>query len=608
MRHTATILIGQELKPFTAHLGKYVFKYGEAKASSYFTAMCWQFDEGKTEIKKAVRDGGSSQTFVSTMEDVYNTKLSEVKTLTANNRDLDIQHFFKDLHQSTVTINNPGDSNSLLLTLVVPLYNEKACEEAMRIISCTSAIQSYYTILVLGLCENLGTIISPDNFRDITAEEEEKKRTLQKQMLDKFAELRKEQNTLEQIVVMQNLNSEGFALNLDRDSLLRILGELALIFVEKYNTVFIQAGSFDREHPVTTLGLSVMNLDKYYFTNYLLRRAYLHIMEREEVTKEEVDLNKVASVANACLKKHKNLFNDFYSKEITPKLNKNVPQETIIAQTAEPLDKKFKEVFNDLSSYIQDPQYSLPEKQGILATLLGYDDAILKGNLFSDDQLTIDNLDEEVANYFIEANNACVLRIPAENPNEEDTIVPGPLGDLCADENGHVILPIDKLRSLRNEMLQATNYIREKNKELNEIEGMTHDAQISEKRLTENGFIIDGNVYHFDVKHEEVKFDETYVPKEIKEKSISLKEFFTEVKDQGRIGACTVFSISSIYEYIIKRYTDEHADLSESFVYFNVRHKDGQELEDTGSSFLDVIDSIGNQGFVRRSCIPTNIS
>ena len=35
-----------------------------------------------------------------------------------------------------------------------------------------------------------------------------------------------------------------------------------------------------------------MNLDKYYFENYLLRRAYLRIMEREDVPAKEVDLNK----------------------------------------------------------------------------------------------------------------------------------------------------------------------------------------------------------------------------------------------------------------------------------------------------------------------------
>ena len=596
MRHTAAILIGQDLKLFTARLGKYILKYGEADASSYFTSMTWSYEDGKTEIKKAVRDGVSTFDFVSTMKDLYNTKLEEIKTLTGTDRDLDIRHFFQELHQKTVTINKPGDSNSLLLSLVVPMYDAKACEETINIIGATSNIQSRYTIMVVGLCENLGSIISPEEFRNITADEEAKKKDVQKQMLKKFADLKLEQNTLEQIVIMQNTNSDGYALNLDQDSFHRILGELALICVEKYNTVFTQAGIFDREHLATALGLSVMNLDKYYFENYLLRRAYLRIMERENVTAEEVDLNKVAIIANTCLAKHKVFFSDFYEQSITPLWRKNTSQDTIIAQTAEPLNDKFKEVSNDFTSYILDPQYSLPEKQGILAMVLGYDDAFLKGNLFTDKQLTIDNLDEEVANHFIEANNACVSKIPSDNPEEEDTIIYGPLGDLCADAEGHVSLPIEKLQKLRNEIRQSTNYIREKSKELDEIDTMTQDAENSGKRLTEKGFVVDGNEYHFDIKHEELKFNETYEPKEIKDKSVSLKEYFTIVKDQGQIGACTVFAISSIYEYILKRNSDEEADLSESFVYYNVRHLEGKELEDTGSSFQDVIACIGEQG------------
>lgn len=604
MRHTATILIGQDLKLFTARLGKYILKYGEANASSYFTSITWTFEDGKTEIKKAVKDGISTFDFVSTMKDLYNTKLDEIETLTGADKSLDMQHFFQKLHQSSVTINNPGDSNSLLVSLVVPMYDTHACEEAINIIRATSNIQSRYTIMVVGLCENLGNIISPEDFRNITADEEAKKKTLQKEMLKKFADLKLEQNTLEQIVIIQNTNSDGYALNLDQDSFLRILGELALICVEKYNTVFTQAGIFDREHLATALGLSVMNLDKYYFENYLLRRAYLRIMEREDVTAEEVDLNKVAVIANACLTKHKDFFTDFYEQSITPLWRKNTSQETIIAQTAKPLNDKFKQVTKDLTSYILDPRYSLPEKQGILAMILGYDDAFLKGNLFSDKQLTIDNLDEEVANYFIEANNACVRKEPAEDPDEEDTIIYGPLGDLCADEEGKVSLPIAKLQKLRNEIRQSTNYVREKSKELDEIDVMTRDAEDSGKRLTENGFVVDGNEYHFDIKHEELKFNETYEAKEIKEKSVNLKEFFTKVKDQGQIGACTVFAISSIYEYIIKRNTDEEADLSESFVYYNVRHLEGKELEDTGSSYQDVIASIGEQGICTEALHP----
>lgn len=605
MRHSASILIGQDMKQFAARLGTYILKYGEGDAPSYFTSMTWSFSEGKTEIKKAVRDGDFG--FVSTLQDMYDTKLEEIRTLTGADRALDLRHFFQDLHQGTVTINNPGDSNSLLLCLLVPLYDKEACEEAIKIVEATSSIQAHYTIMIVGLCENLGSIISPEVFRDITAEKEVEKKTAQKDMLQRFAELKLEQNTLEQIVVMQNTNSTGFALNLDQDSLLRIIGELSLICVEKYNTVFTQAGIFDREHLISALGLSVMNLDKFYFENYLLRRAYLRIMEREDVTAEEVDLNKVAIIANACLEKHKNLFSDFYGNTITPLWRKNVQQDSIIAQTAEQLDAKFEEVTRDLTSYIQDPQYSLPEKQAILAVILGYDDALLKGNLFSDKQLTLDNLDEEAANCFIDANNACVTKIESENPDEEDTIVYGPLGDLCADEEGYVTLPIEKLQTLRNEIRQSTNYIREKSKELEEIDVMKQDAVDSEKRLREDGFYFDDTLFRFDVSHEEVKFDETYQPEKVTEKSVDLREYFTKVKSQGEIGACSVFSIASIYEYLLKRNSQEDHDLSESFVYYNVRHKDGNELLDTGSSFQDVIMSIGEQGICKESLHPYSL-
>ena len=74
MRHTASILVGQDLKLFAARLGKYVLKYGEGNAPSYFMSLAWTYeDDGKTEIKKAVRDSGSATGFVSTMQDKYDT-------------------------------------------------------------------------------------------------------------------------------------------------------------------------------------------------------------------------------------------------------------------------------------------------------------------------------------------------------------------------------------------------------------------------------------------------------------------------------------------------------------------------------------------------------
>ena len=594
MRHTASILVGQDLKLFAARLGKYVLKYGEGNAPSYFMSLAWTYeDDGKTEIKKAVRDSGSATGFVSTMQDKYDTKLENESVLTGADRALEIQHFFQNLHQHTVTINNPGDSSSLLLTIFLPLYDRLACEEAQKIITATTAIQSRYTVVIVGLTEDLGSVISPETFRGITAEEEAEKKEIQKMMLLQFAKLKLQQNTLQQLVVIQNSNSNNFALNLDQDSFLRIIGELSLLFEEKYNILFPQAASFDQDHPVTAIGLSVMNLDKYFFEDYLLRRSYIHILEREDVTAEEVDLNKVALVANNCLKKHQTLFSNFYQSTVLPLRNANKDEDAVIATMAPQLKSKLKAVEDDLTEYINAPEYSLPEKKAILAMILGYDDPLLKGNLFTAKQLTIDNLDEEVANCFIEANNACIRK------DSDGDIIYGPLKD-----DGPVNLPLEELQKLRNDIRQSTNYIREKNKELEEIAGMTQDANESEKRLTENGFIVDGKLYRLDIKHEEAKFDETYQPAKITEKSVDLRKGFTKIKDQNQIGACTVFSLSSIFEYIIKQNTAKETNLSESFVYYNVRHAEGNDKEDTGSSFQDVIKSMGEYGICSEELHP----
>ncbi len=573
MRHTASILVGSGMKLLSKQLEEYVKKYGEADAPSYFTTIPWTHHD----------------------EDDSNEESTADKTLA-------IRHYFQKLHQTTVTINHPGDSNSMLLLLFLPLYDIEACQEAQQIVAATTEVNAHFTIMVVALTEDLGDMLEPELFNLLSAEEEQLMKDRQQTMLQQFTELKLQPNTLEQVVVMRNRNGENISLNLNQDSFVRIIGELSLLCVEKYNTIFTQMGTFDRQHPLTALGLSVMNLDKYYFEDYLLRRAYVNVLERERVADTEVDVNKVVNLTNRYLSKHQKLFSDFYQNKIEPLYRQGLSQEQIVERVSPTLKEELSEVTSDLTAFVNDPAYTLPEKQAILAVLLGYDDTMLKGNLYSDKQLSLDNLDEEVANFLININNACVRKEPIPN-SKEYTIIPGPI-TVCADEEGMVALPIEELQKLRNEMRQSTNYIREKNKQLEEIEAMVHDAEESKKRITEDGTVVDEQLYQLDAEHEEVRFQETYTPMKVTERSVDLRPDFTRIKDQGKIGACTVFAIASIFEFILKKNDGTQPDLSESFVYYNVREKQGNKKKDTGSSFQDVIDSIGKKGICKEALHP----
>ncbi|MGM9691734.1 MAG: C1 family peptidase [Alloprevotella sp.] len=602
MRHNVCIMLGEDMKTFVARTAKYIYKYGEGGAEDFCKVLSWVGNaDGSVTIKKAELDCPGGNVFVSTTRDQYATRLANDTVLSADDAPLRLRRYFSKLHQQTITVSNGGDSNRLLLSLYLPLYDEILFEQVLAIVEALNDIQQHYSLMVVGLCADLRCAVCPDYDEDGEQSTPRGTAEIEKACIERLARLRVENNHLEQAVILQNINAAGYALNLDAESLVRIMGELSLLAAEKYDTVFTPATEFDREHPLCSLGLSVMNLDKYYFANYLLRRAYLHLMKREDVAGEQVDLNRVAMVANELLQQHTSLFTDFYAKYAEPLVRQGVSHNAIVSKASPELAKELDGVAKHLSDFITQDKFSLPEKRALLAVILGYDDPFLHGYLFNQQQLTLDHLDADAANVFIDANNELVtVKIDDDGVKTGEH---GPLTD-CQDADGFVELPVKRLQQLRGDMREATNYIRQKSRELEDIGQMTDDAAQSEKLLTKDGFVVEGNVYRFDAEHQEAKFDESYQPRPVTEQSVDLREYFAPIKDQGQIGACTVFAVTSIFEYIIKKSTQNVPDLSESFVYYNVRRAKGEERTDTGSSFQDVIKSIGTEGICTEELHP----
>ena len=602
MRHNVCIMLGEDMKAFVARTAKYIYKYGEGGAEEFCKVLSWVGNaDGSVTIKKSELDCPGSNVFVSTTRDQYATRLADDSVLSADNAPLRLRRYFAKLHQQTITVNNGGDSNRLLLSLYLPLYDEKLFEQVLAIVEALNDIQQHYSLMVVGLCADLRSAVCPDYEEDGEQSAPRGTTEIEKTCIERLARLRIQNNHLEQAVILQNINAAGYALNLDAESLVRIVGELSLLAAEKYDTVFTPATEFDREHPLCSLGLAVMNLDKYYFANYLLRRAYLHLMKREDVAGEQVDLNRVAVVANELLQQHTSLFSDFYAKYAEPLVRQGVSHNAIVSKASPELAKELDAVARHLSDFITQDKFSLPEKRALLAVVLGYDDPFLHGYLFNQQQLTLDHLDADAAGVFIDANNTLVsIKIDDDGVK---TGGHGPLTD-CLDDDGFVELPVGRLQQLRGNMREATSYIRQKSRELEDIGQMADDAAQSEKLLTKDGFVVEGNVYRFDAEHQEARFDENYQPRPVTEQSVDLRHQFAPIKDQGQMGACTVFAVASIFEYILKKSTQRVPALSESFVYYNVRRAKGEERTDTGSSFQDVIKSIGTEGICTEELHP----
>ena len=584
MRHTAFLVLGTDSNNICADIKKYVMMYGEGNTDDYFQVINWNCQNGLHTAMFAQKEEANEQEFCSSIKDEFYIKLQNAEEMRTEE---EVAHFFSVLYDRTITIKNQGDCNSLHLTILLPLYNSEFYNEALLIMNSLDKIRQSFVVDIIGFSDDMAYLFSNENeLKDLPSNYKKNKETVLKNCegIKSF-----KSNSKHRFIMMQNHNSSGVSLDLNQDSIVGVLGEYALVCIENYNTIF-PISEESEENDVCAIGLSVLNLDKYYFIDYLLKKAYLKVLARENVTQKEVDINKVSQVAQNSLYGRTNFFSNFYNREVIPLIRTKKKEEDIIAEITPKLEKGIMVLSQEIQDFINKKDLSLPEKQASLAQILDTDDTLLKGYQYNKSQLTIDDCDSEVVNLFISENNKLIKREKDESGNE--IIIPSVLRSPC-DKDGNVYLPLEQLKDLRSKIKESTNYIREKSKELEELQNQSERDEKSKIRLTENGFSYGEQTYKLlDVI--EKPLQEDYEPNITPKNSVDLRQMFTEVKDQGRLGTCSVFSLVSIYEYILKKTKREH-DLSERFVYYNVLNDSGC-MNDEGSSLYGVVDSITKYG------------
>jgi len=600
MRHSAHLMFGGSSEQLLCGLKRYVQKYGNQGEVRYFNALlCSAKGQKKDEllIRIAQLKNTQEDRFVSDPEKQYEVELLSYCEIPDSNQDIYAQDFLSKIYNSAITINNPGDTEFMHLCIYLPAYDEDAWKSAECLIRAASQIPQDYTIdLFLWVAD---TAFLFERETEQLPLQIQKYTVLQQQLIGRMIEAKKNYaSTLAHIIIMQNCNSKGLSLSLNHETLTQIIGEFALLTISRYDHIFVKNAE-SSERPIQALGLSMLSLDPYFFVQYLLHRIYLYILKREQVMQTEVDINKVSAVVQKILVGNVNIFSTLYKEEVEPRLNDRIDQNTIITEIKPILDAKIDALTKDFQSYIDNPELSLPEKQTALAQLLEEDDALLVGYIFNKQQLTIHDCTTEILNLFIRENNALLEYTEPQaggieknhHPLEEFAV-------LSQDTKEPVSLPLGELKSLKNSIMGSTTYIRQKKEELQQISQLDKEQVECQKRLTEKGFVYRGKLYRLIGNNVvERPLAETYSPSsENKTHNIDLRLEFTSIKDQGEMGACTAFAIVSIYEYILKKNNQIDPDLSERYVYYNVRTTQNQEDEDCGSSYFDIIQTMGTEG------------
>lgn len=607
MTHNVHILLGNNAEQNMRLIYEYIIKnrteYADENGRNVmdFLQLLLVKDDG--EIVRARHDQEAD--FISGIEDGYVVGMDSVGAIDPKRKEYSLSRFFAKMFADTVNLQNPGD-RKLHIFLHVPVFEAKYWDLAKIIIGGVVDARIGSTIGVYLEAADLYHIY--DASEDKMYEYETSQKQVLTDALSYQKEFEKDNELPLAMIFMQNINEDGVSLNLNKHSYANLIGELALAVTLNYVEIFNNAfgASIKENGGFVGLGFSMLSFDRYYFVQYLLRRAYLYVLNREKVFVEDVDVNAVSNRVHKILSQNVNLFSDFYNNVVRTLLETGNTHEVVVEKITPELDKRLQELEQEFTSYIHDESLSLPEKRATLAQLLGQDDFLLKGEMFNKSQLILDDCQCEAMDVFIEANNK-LLDVPEDELGEDNRpIVSHAILSPTSPREPHPTarMIVDEMKRVMISTKQNSEYIRSTTDLLAKIEDHIGKSIESKKCLTQDGFIFNGITYRLLPDNIEKPLEETIeFPVRDLPTAVDLRQQFTPIKSQGPLGACTVFALTSIFEYILKKNNKENSDLSEHFVYYNVL-KNQSKLEEygkVGTSHYDVVKSIGTEGICLES-------
>ena len=552
MRHSIHILFGQGLVPLEQQMHSYVLKYGE-ELSPYFRSMRWGKENSENRAESISR--------------------------------------FSSLHQQTINLDNRGSHTSLHYCLYFPLYDSHAWDEVKKCIFILNAVERPIEIDLLGFGFDFAKIFAGESDEpDI----QQLKKVMSETMRQAIELRKKPGNNMAHFIVMQNSQSQGISLNLSMETLVKIVGEFAMLCVECYDEFF---GLTQPNSELQGLGISVLSLDKYYYVDYLLHKAFLYALEREGVRGvdeiERVDVVLATNRAHELLKDKVGLLSRFYDEEVKKRLNNRLSPEEIVQQITPLLKVRTGDLTGDFESFITDGGLTIPAKRAVFSALLGQDDELFDNTMFVEDPLIIDDIDTKALAVYVNANNALL-----NTEGQVDEAVLSPTGEAAHS-------PLPEIKKMRTRIIRTTGYIRKLEAEVEELTAQVDNIEEAHKSLIDGEFYVFGEQkFRLLPDVGEVPLQETYQSHAPKAESVDLRGQFTAIKNQGQQGSCTAHAMTAIYEYILKSNKARHADLSEAFLYYNARQRAGAQDEDRGCSYEAALESLVEQGVCEEQFMP----
>lgn len=461
----------------------------------------------------------------------------------------------------------------LYVFIHLPLYRKETFALAKTLCQAIQASDRPVNIDFVSYCDDIARFIEPNS-----KEEPEPAYESRQAIKDLYNELNysHQQN---KFIVIQNRSINGVSILNDdtaSDSLYDMVANLSLLFSAHYDDVFSLAQSSSRD--VMGIGFSSLYFDRYAFSEYLLKKVMIKAIDNQNVNNNQVDINKATDAANEILKNKDNILSKFLEKW----------------QGKEKENPDYDELRNEISGIWENAiNYfnscnDMTAKTAVLATLLSKTECkLFSSSLYSPIGTNFEDLYSEAIDKYI----------------EEDSIEFYKMGD------SKPINPIKELKNVNRKIVQSEVHIRSLEEQLNTYgEQIEKNKKVKECYIEDDFVIIGDNKYRMLPTVEEIPLEETYEAHQVTTESIDLRGNFSKIKHQGNQGSCLAFTLTSVFEYMMRFCKQEDCDLSEAFLYYNARSLDeyGSVDEDQGSRFVPALESLRTFGIALEKHCPYN--
>lgn len=491
---------------------------------------------------------------------------------------------------------------TLHLMAVVPLWEDNATANFQLLAKACADQEHKVSLHIVGLAPGLHHLFEPDDRSSADS-------GAPRQVIDALTALSGDVDFNCSYTLVDDYAANGAPVNFTIDSLAQYLALLQIALTTNYYSVLSPALLSAHSGANLSMGISSLSFSREAVTDQLLGLGFLAALDGVGINLTEVDAQKAANTAEQILDGIDTRYPKLFDREIRPLYKDGgLDEGASVARAAGILDTDIAALRAGILSLLTDSSLTLPEKEAVLAMILGRDNEIIRGMQYDHKGRLLDDACQVPIDLYVDAfNNCCsesgllpirgnfhALKKYVWNPNTEEMVE--------STENLKALNPLSEIKRLKQQILNTTAFIREKSDEVADlVKAEKHRSDVEEIRRKWRK--PEGDMAN--VEYKEQPLDQKYVPSpDLKPKdSVDLRKFFPPARNQRSLGSCTSFVVSSMYEATMARNGVEGDILmSPAYLFYYSNVLTGRPTG--GSNYFEQLQVLGSHGICYETLHP----